>query len=185
MINTVVARRYANAIFAIGVKEGDEALTKRGECLASLKDMIAASPGLDLTLKSPVVSVAEKKAVMKSLLSELKADKIMSNFCYLLADKERLSFLRDIATRYGELLDEKRGVIRGRVTTAVPLSPEDEKEILKTLSSKKQSDGEIKLEFAVDASILGGMVLHMGDRVLDASLRAQLSILRETFKRGE
>ncbi|MBO4368691.1 MAG: F0F1 ATP synthase subunit delta [Desulfovibrio sp.] len=183
MINTVVARRYANAIFALGQREGDEVLTKRGECLASLKDMIAATPGLDLTLRSPVVSTEEKKAVMNKLLAKLKADKIMKNFCYLLADKDRLSFLRDIAVRYGELLDEKKGVIRGRVTTAIPLSPEDEKSILASLS--KKSGGEIKLEFAVDASILGGMVLHRGDRVLDASLRAQLSILRETFKRGE
>ncbi|MCR5813251.1 MAG: F0F1 ATP synthase subunit delta [Desulfovibrio sp.] len=183
MINTVVARRYANAIFALGEKEGDEALTKRGECLANLKNMIAATPGLDLTLKSPVVHIEEKKAVLAKLLSKLKADKIMKNFCFLLADKERLSSLRDIATRYGELLDEKKGIVRGRVTTAIPLSPETEKSILNSLS--KKSGGDIKLEFAVDASILGGMVLHMGDRVLDASLRAQLSILRETFKRGE
>ena len=183
MINTVVARRYANAIFALDEKEGDEALTKHGACLASLKDIIAATPGLDLTLKSPVVSTDEKKAVLKKLLTKLKADKIMTNFCYLLADKDRLAFLRDIATRYGELLDQKKGIIRGRVTTAIPLSPEDEKSVLESLS--KKSGGNIQLEFAVDASILGGMVLHMGDRVLDASLRAQLSILRETFKRGE
>ncbi len=179
----MVARRYANAIFALGAREGDEALTKHGECLANLKDMIAATPGLDLTLRSPVVSTEEKKAVVNKLLAKLKADKIMKNFCCLLADKDRLSFLRDIASRYGELLDEKKGVIRGRVTTAIPLSPEDEKKIMASLS--KKGGGEIKLEFAVDASILGGMVLHMGDRVLDASLRAQLSILRETFKRGE
>ena len=183
MINTVVARRYANAIFALSEKEGDGALTKHGECLAGLKDMIAATPSLDMTLKSPVVSVDEKKAVVEKLLSELNADKIMKNFCFLLADKDRLSFLRDIATRYGELLDEKKGVIRGRVTTAIPLSPGDEEMIRSSLA--EQSGGDIKLEFAVDASILGGMVLHMGDRVLDASLRAQLGILRETFKRGE
>ncbi|MBR4741537.1 MAG: F0F1 ATP synthase subunit delta [Desulfovibrio sp.] len=183
MINTVVARRYANAIFALGEKEGDEALTSRGQCLATLKDMIAATPGLDLTLKSPVISVDEKKAILKKLLSTLKADKIMCNFCYLLADKGRLASLRDIAVRYGELLDDKKGVVRGRVTTAIPLSQGDKDKISATL--RKKSGSEIKLEFAEDASILGGMVLHMGDRVLDASLRAQLAILRETFKRGE
>jgi F-type H+-transporting ATPase subunit delta len=183
LINTVVARRYANAIFALGEKEGDEVLTKRGNCLASLKDMIAATPGLDLTLKSPVVRVDEKKAVLDKLLTQLKADKIMKNFCYLLADKDRLAFLRDIAVRYGELLDTKKGIIRGRVLTAIKLSDGDKKSIRDELS--KKSGGKIELDFAEDPSILGGMVLHMGDRVLDASLRAQLSILRETFKRGE
>ena len=82
MINTVVARRYANAIFALSEKEGTEALTKRGECLAGLKNMIAATPGLDLTLKSPVVSIEEKKAVLEKLLDRTKADKIVKNFCY-------------------------------------------------------------------------------------------------------
>lgn len=183
MINTVVARRYANAIFALSEKEGNEALTKRGECLASLKNAIAETPGLDLTLRSPVVSIEEKRAVLGTLLEKLKADKIVKNFCYLLADKKRLAFLRDIATRYEELLDSKKGIIRGRVITAIKLSDAERKEIESDLS--KKSGGEIKLEFAEDASILGGMVLHMGDRVLDASLRAQLGMLRETFKRGE
>ncbi|MBQ7738663.1 MAG: F0F1 ATP synthase subunit delta [Desulfovibrionaceae bacterium] len=184
MINTVVARRYANAIFALSETEGDKALAHRGECLANLSAMIAASPGLDLTLKSPVVSIEEKKAVVGKLLAKIKADNIMQNFCFLLADKERLAFLREIATLYGELLDEKKGVVRGRVTTAISLSPEDEKQILNAISTKK-SGREVKLEFAVDASILGGMVLQMGDKVWDASLQAQLSTLRETFKRGE
>ena len=94
-----------------------------------------------------------------------------------------LQAVKDIELKKVELLDEKKGVIRGRVTTAIPLSPGDEEMIRSSLA--EQSGGDIKLEFAVDASILGGMVLHMGDRVLDASLRAQLGILRETFKRGE
>ncbi|MBO4312699.1 MAG: F0F1 ATP synthase subunit delta, partial [Desulfovibrio sp.] len=97
MINAVVARRYANAIFSLSGKEGDKALASRGECLANLKSMITETPGLDLTLKSPVVSIDEKKAVVGKLLDKLKADKIMRNFCFLLADKERLAFLRDIA----------------------------------------------------------------------------------------
>ncbi|MBQ7456441.1 MAG: F0F1 ATP synthase subunit delta [Desulfovibrio sp.] len=183
MINTVVARRYANAIFALSEKEGDAVLTKRGKCLADLKDIIAETPGLDLTLKSPVVRVEEKKAVLSKLLDALGADKIVKNFCYLLADKERLAFLRDIAARYSELLDTKQGIVRGRVTTAIALSNDEKKSIRDELS--KKCGGTIELDFAEDASILGGMVLHMGDRVLDASLRAQLSILRETFKRGE
>ena len=60
MTDTVVARRYANAIFALGRKEGDDALTRHGDCLAALGEMIAVAPGLDMTLKSPVISVDEK-----------------------------------------------------------------------------------------------------------------------------
>ena len=183
MINTVVARRYANAIFTLSSGEGNEVLAKRGRHLAELKDMIAATPGLDLALKSPVVSISEKKALVGGLLDKLKADRIMHNFCFLLADKERLAFLREIATIYSQLLDEKNGVLRGLVTTAIALSEKRKGEIRSQL--QKKCGGEIELDFAVDESILGGVILHVGDRVLDASLRAQLGILRETFKRGE
>ena len=131
----MVARRYANAIFALGREEGDQALSAHGACLASLGEMLAAAPDLGQTLKSPVIGVEEKKAVLGKLLDKLKADQTMRNFCFLLADKERLAFLDEIAAWCGKMLD--------------------------------------------------GMVLKLGDRVLDASLRAQLGILRETFKRGE
>mgnify|MGYP003604959281 CR=1 FL=1 len=147
MIDTVVARRYANAIFALGKKEGEAALSSHGECLAALGKLLATAPGLDVTLKSPVIGVEEKKAVL---------------------DK---------------LLDEAKGIVRGQCITAVQLSADKQSKLKDTLQKKAGTD--IELTFAVDKDILGGMVLKMGDRVLDASLRAQLGILRETFKRGE
>ncbi len=183
MIDTVVARRYANAIFALGKKDGDAALSSRGECLAAIRELLASTPGLDLTLKSPVIGVDEKKAILEKLLEKLKADQTMRNFCFLLADKERLAFLGGIAAWYGKLLDEAKGIIRGQCITAVKLSADKKSKLKDTLQQKAGTD--IELTFAVDKDILGGMVLKMGDRVLDASLRAQLGILRETFKRGE
>ncbi|MDR0816572.1 MAG: F0F1 ATP synthase subunit delta [Desulfovibrio sp.] len=183
MTGTVVARRYANAIFALGKKDGDKALTRHGECLAALGEMLAASPALAMTFKSPVVGTEEKKAVLDKLLARLEADSVMHNFCFLLADKERLACLRDIAACYGKLLDAAKGVIRGRLTTAVSLSAEKRAAIKADI--EKKSGVCIELTFAVDKDILGGAVFKMGDRVLDASLRAQLGILRDTFKRGE
>ncbi|MDR1776537.1 MAG: F0F1 ATP synthase subunit delta [Desulfovibrio sp.] len=183
MTATVVARRYANAIFALGQEEGDKALTRHGACLAALGKMIDASDGLAQTLKSPVVSIEEKKAIVGKFLVKVKADAIMRNFCFLLADKGRLAFLREIAACYGRLLDTAKGVLRGKLTTAVPLSGEKQEAIKADL--KRKSGRAIELTFAVDKDILGGVVLNMGDRVLDASLRAQLEILRDTFKRGE
>jgi F-type H+-transporting ATPase subunit delta len=179
----VVARRYANAVFALGREEGDKALTRRGSCLAALGEMIDGAPELAMTLKSPVVGIEEKKAVMDKLLAEVKADAVMRNFCFLLADKERLPLLREITACYGRLLDAAKGVVRGRLVTAVPLSKEKQDAVKARL--EKKSGKAIELTFAVDKDILGGVVLSMGDRVLDASLRAQLGILRDTFKRGE
>ena len=87
-------------------------------------------------------------------------------------------------TRAGlTMLDEAKGIVRGQCITAVQLSADKQSKLKDTLQKKAGTD--IELTFAVDKDILGGMVLKMGDRVLDASLRAQLGILRETFKRGE
>lgn len=183
MTDNVVARRYANAIFALGKSEGESALTKHGKALAELGEMIAAVPGLDTMLKSPVIGVDEKKAVLGTLLGKIKADQVIRNFCFLLADKERLASLKDIIDWYGKLLDKVRGIVRGTLTTAVKLTQAKQEELRAALG--KKTGGTIELAFAVDKSILGGMVLSMGDRVLDASLRAQLGFLRETFKRGE
>jgi F-type H+-transporting ATPase subunit delta len=182
LTDTVVARRYANAIFAIGSKDGVEARDRYGSALSGLGEMLVASPPLAATLKSPVITAEEKKGVLGKLLDRLKADATVRNFCFLLADKERLGFLGEIAGMYGDLLDEAKGVIRGRLTTAVDLSKEKRAELKAKLEEKAGS--VIELTFATDKDILGGMVLKIGDRVLDASLRAQLGILRETFKRG-
>ena len=180
MTDAIVARRYAGAIFALGKQQGDEALSRYGSDLAALGDMLAASPKLDAALKSPVISIDEKKAVMGKLLKKIKADKTVSNFCLLLADKERLAYLGEIV---GKLLDDAKGIIRGTLTTAVELTDNKRAELKAEL--EKKAGASIELAFDVDASILGGVVLKVGDRVLDASLRAQLAILRETFKRGE
>ena len=182
MTDTVVARRYASALFSLGRREGGDALGRHGACLAALGEMVVEEPKLGSLLKSPVIGVEEKKGVLGALLDKLGADKTMRNFCFLLADKERLGSLRQIADWYGILLDEANGVLRGKVITAVKLSKEKQAKLKAELA--KKSGGDIELAFSVDPEILGGMVLAVGDKVLDSSLRAQLGILRETFKRG-
>lgn len=157
-------------------------MTSHGAMFEALGEILAMSPALDMTLKSPVITVAEKKAVMGKILDKLQADRTMRNFCGLLADKGRLGSLGRIAACYRDLLDEQKGIYRGRVTTAVPLTAKKQAALASKL--KKKFEGEMALTFTVDPGILGGMVLTIGDRVLDSSLRAQLQGLRETFKRG-
>lgn len=183
MTDSVVARRYANALFALGKQAGAKELERYGASLAQLGQLLAESPDLDKIFKSPVIGVAEKRKIVAKLLKKIAADKIMTNFCLLLADKGRLPSLRDIATYYGTLLDTEKGVIRGRLVTAVSLDAKKQGQLKSML--EKKAGKSIELAFDVDTSILGGVVLKVGDRVLDASLRAQLAILRDTIKRGE
>lgn len=183
MTDAIVARRYAGAVFALGKAAGKKALNRYGDNLNALGGLLESSTKLDLALKSPVISVEEKKAVLAAVFKKINADPTIRNFCFLLADKERLACLGEIVGCFRRLLDEERGVVRGSLTTAVELTDAKRGQLKSALEEK--AGAGIELSFSVDASILGGVVLKIGDKVLDASLRAQLAILRETFKRGE
>ena len=163
--------------------KGDEALSRYGSDLAALGDMLAVSPKLDAALRSPVISIDEKKAVMGKLLKKIKADKTVSNFCLLLADKERLAYLGEIVDWYGKLLDDAKGIIRGTLTTAVELTDNKRAELKAELERRRGQASSLPLMWMLPS--LGAWCSRLVIGVLDASLRAQLAILRETFKRGE
>ena len=130
-----------------------------------------------------VLSVEEKKKVVLALLEKAGGGTMERRFCELLADKGRLPLLSAIAADYGALLDKARGICRGVLTTAIELDAKRKAEIKARLES--QTGRKLELEWAVDSAVLGGLVLKMGDTVLDASLRAQLDNLRDSIKRGE
>jgi F-type H+-transporting ATPase subunit delta len=179
----IVARRYAKALFAFGEKQGAAELQAYGEELSRLAEVLGGSPETLRFFKSPVFNRDEKKSVLGKVLEAAAVRPAMKNFCDLLADKDRLPFLPDIAGAFGKLLDAVNGVVRGRLVTAVEL-PEARRIDIKN-KLEKQAGKQLELDYAVDKGILGGIVLKVGDRVLDASLRAQLDILKETIKRGE
>ena len=166
MNGDIVAQRYAKALFALGQQEGMAKLEQYGENLSALEGVLEDSPELVRLFHIPVISVAEKQKVLSQVLDKLDVDPMIKNFCSLLAEKERLPLFEEIAEAFGKLLDEAWGV-----------------GILARL--EKQTSKQIALKFEVDPSILGGVVLQVGDNVLDASLRAQLAILRDIIKRGE
>ena len=178
MTDNRIARRYASAAFKLGEAEGGDTISKRGQTLVALEGLLDESPALDRVFKSPIITVA-----VKDLLDKIGSDQVTRNFCYLLADKGRLAYFRAIVQAYVKKLDEVKGIIRGKLTTAISLTQAEQKTYKAEL--EKKAGSPIELTFDVDDSILGGVVLKVGDRVLDASLRAQLENLRETFKRGK
>ena len=183
MTGNIVARRYAQALFALGKSSGLPELDRYSAELAELRSAIAASPDLVRVFKNPIFSADEKKQVVQKLAKKLKLEGAVFNFCLLLADKGRLDCLDAIGSAFGELLDAEKGVLRGTLYTAVKLDDARQADIVGRL--EKQTGRSLALEFGVSPEILGGVVLRVGDQVMDASLRAQLSILKDTIKRGE
>lgn len=183
MTGNIIARRYARALFSLGKKAGSEELKAFGKELDALAGVIKSTPELGKIFRNPIITVDEKKAVIASLLDKAQVSVIVRNFCKLLADKERLSAIPEIQAFYNVLLDADQGIVRGELITAIKL-PKAKCDKVKS-QLEKQAGQKLFLSFSTDQSILGGVVLKVGDKVLDASLRAQLGILKENIKRGE
>lgn len=176
------ARRYARALFSLGKKAGVERLGELGRDLTALVDALHAQPQLLRVFRSPLFSAEEKRGVVGRILSELSASPLMRDFCALLADKKRLALLPDIQSYFGAMSDEEQGIVRGEVVTAVALSADRQSALLAQL--EKNAGKKLSLVFSVNSAILGGLMLKVGDRVLDASLAAQLNAMKERIAAG-
>jgi len=183
LTGNVVSRRYAKALFAIGAAKGEAEQAKYGEQLVALGKSMTDSPVALGFFKNPSFSAEEKKSVLNQLVTKISADPMVKNFCDLLADKGRIEMLPAIASDYKAMLDVISGVISGELITVSELSEERKSAIQANL--EKQAGKKLELSFTTNKAILGGIVLKVGDKVLDASLKAQLQILKENIKRGE
>jgi len=179
----VIAKRYARALFALGQEQGKGAQKQYGEELARIAEAIEAAPLLDRVFRNPVIKVEDKKTVMQKVAERLELSRMVTNFCLFLADKGRLEFLLPIQAFYSKLLDEEEGILRGSLVTAVDLSQKKQDKVRKGL--EKQLNSNLVLDFETDQSILGGLLLRIGDKLYDASIKAQLEQVKENIKRGE
>ncbi len=183
MTGNIIARRYAKALFSLGLGQGGDAVSAYGKDLEELAAVLENVPELMRVFANPIFVASEKKAVLDGVLAKLSVSPMVKNFLGLLAEKERLSYLPEIAVYFRTLLDEAQGVVRGRLVTALNLAEARRDQIKSKLEA--QTGKKLVLDFAVDPEILGGVMLKVGDKVLDASLRAQLQILKEQIKRGD
>ena len=181
MTSTIVAKRYARALFAIGKEEGR--LEDYGELLQGAAGVLEADPEVASALESPVFPMEAKQQVVEELIRALQPDEVFGNFLRILVERRRIHYLGLIARAYQELVDEEKGVVRAVVKTAVPV-PEELKTKLKEVLAKATGK-EVALELSVDPSVIGGVVAHIGDMVWDGSIRSQLQGFKETIGRGE
>ena len=173
-----LAGRYALAIFDLAQEE--KAVDAVAADFAMLKQLMAESPELTRLIRAPVFSREEQAAGMNGVLHRMEASPLTRRFILLLASKRRLFALADIVRAYESLLAKLRGEMSAKVTSARPLS-EREADDLKSILSSKLSR-EIRLDAKVDPSLLGGLIVQVGSRMIDSSLRAKLHGLRMAMR---
>ena len=171
------ATRYAQAAFQLA----DEA-DRLDEWLADLKTVAESLQHKELAavLDSPRVPLDKKLAVIDEVLGG-EVDRLTRNLVALLASRNAASTVPEVADRFGEMVDARRGIVRGEVTSAVPLSDKQLAGIKETL--KGIAGADVRLSTRVDPAIVAGFVARVGDRVIDGSARTKLKEMRRALAR--
>jgi ATP synthase F1 delta subunit len=168
-----IARVYADALFDVA-KERDE-LDEIHEQLAEFADALNASRDMRTFFFSPYFSSAEKRDAIRNAVSGASEEFV--NFLELLAEKHRMPAIFRIRDGFDELWAEAKKRLEVTLTSAIEL---DDKVVEQVRAEvHRQTDRDIDLATQVDPGILGGLVLRVGNRVLDASLRSKLEKLRK------
>ncbi len=174
MAGSSSARRYAQAVFDIAKERRD--FQPWQDDLTRLADIFSDRDVANF-LENPKVSYEQKAKALSQHLAGLRP--LARNLALLLVQRNRIRLMPDIAEEFQRFADMYTGVIRTQVISAIPLTPAQENEIGASL--RQLTGNEIRLSTTVDPEILGGLVVRMGDRVLDGSTRTQLQSLRNTL----
>ena len=172
------ARRYAQALFLIAEKNGDQ-----DQWLADLEVLASSSRNPDFIafIDSPKIENVKKIEVLKEAFSKSISD-LALNLVSLLATRNYVASLSSIADAFQELVDSEKGVERAEIVSAVKLTDGQEKGVVDKLT--QMVGKELSVTTYVDESILGGYLARVGDRLLDGSVKTQLEDMRRELLRG-
>jgi F-type H+-transporting ATPase subunit delta len=169
-----VAKVYADALLSVADQRGEGEEIAR-ELKAIVTDVFAKNPEVEAALSSPVVKRSAKQPVLERAFKNNVSD-LLFNFLVVLNGKERLPLIRHVAAAYRDLLDEQAKRVRVSVRSAVPLTDVQTEQLKQTIS---QATGlEPIIQPKVDDSLLGGMIVQIGDRVFDSSVSYQIENIR-------
>lgn len=171
---TGLAGRYATALFDLADQE--KALDQVAGDLKALDAMIKGSADLQRLIRSPVLSREAQGAAMKAILERTDFAPMTRNFIGLVARNRRLFALPGMIAGYLTLLAERRGEIRAEVTAAQEMSPLQVALVRDQL--KRAVGSKVDVAIRVDPAIIGGLVIKVGSRMVDSSLRSKLQRLQ-------
>jgi F-type H+-transporting ATPase subunit delta len=174
-----MAGRYASALFSLA---RDELSTDQvAAALKTFDDLIVESPDLARLVRSPVFSAEAQTRALGALLDKAGISGVAANFVKLVATKRRLFAIREMIVDYNKLYDSYRGVTRAEVTSAAALADAHVaalKDALKAVTGGKN----VEISVNVDPSIIGGLVVRLGSRMVDGSLKTKLNAIRTRMK---
>jgi F-type H+-transporting ATPase subunit delta len=173
-----MAGRYATALFELASETNAIDAVKAD--LERFDALVAESADLDRLVRSPVFSADEQLAALSAVLDKAGIGGLTAKFLKLITANRRLFAVRAMARAYRELVADHKGEATAEVTVAEPLKDEH-LDALRT-ALKSVSGKDIDLDVKVDPAIIGGLVVKLGSRMVDSSLRTKLNAIRHAMK---
>jgi F-type H+-transporting ATPase subunit delta len=177
MISSAVVNRYANALADVVVSPGSDVQPPEAvRQLRAFDATVQESSDLRKVLTSPAIAVARKRAIIKDIAQRLELSRVVRNFVLVLSDHRRAAALAQMADAFELLLDERLGFVRAEVKSAFDLNSVQQNELSGQLS--KLAGAPVRMRFAVDPNLIGGVTAKLASRVYDGSVRGQLTEFR-------
>lgn len=182
MTARTAARRYARALFDVARAERTD-LERIAEELEGVASAVSQHEGLQRVLANPAIPAARKRAVMEALLARSPVTPVVARVLLLLADRDRLVLLTDLAEAYRSRLMDHQQVVRAEVTTAVPLPPDRVSALRDGLA--QLTGRQVQLDVRIDPAIVGGAVARIGSTVYDGSITTQLEKMKQQLEQAD
>jgi F-type H+-transporting ATPase subunit delta len=173
-----MAGRYARALFELALE--DKATDKVKGDLERFDALVAESADLLRLVRSPVFTADEQTKALAALLAQAGITGIAANFILFVARKRRLFAIRQMVAAYRALVARHKGEVTAKVTVAQPLSDAHLSTLKDALKAVTRQD--VQVDLTVDPGIIGGLVVKLGSRMVDSSLRTKLNSIKFAMK---
>jgi F-type H+-transporting ATPase subunit delta len=179
MTSRAAGTRYARALFDVARQEAD--IEQAGRDLAAFAQLVAGHEALARVLSNPAVPAARKRAVIEQLLARAgTVVPVVGKLLLLLAERDRLALLPEVAAAYQDRLMAHAKVVRAEVVTAIGLPPDRVTALQQGLA--QATGGQVQIAMRVDPSIIGGAITRIGSTVYDGSVMRQLEKIKEALR---
>ena len=175
---TGIAGRYALAVFDL-VKEANGVKALEAD-VAALEGAMGESADLRALISSPVYSREEQAAAIAAVAKKMKISAVLANTLGLMASNRRLFVLPQLLSGLKAMIAEEKGEVTADVTAAAGLTKAQETKLAATL--KKAVGKDVKLNVSVDESLIGGLIVKVGSKMIDTSIRSKLASLQNSMK---
>ena len=170
LISSEIAEPYAQALMSIA--QQNDLTQQFGESCRDLENLMEESDEFAQFVANPVIDSEDKKAVLRQVMGD-NANSYFVNFLMLLVDKRRIVFLKEIVAQFSDLIRKLNNVVLAEVTSATELNDEQKQALVDRVKGMTEAS-DVELKITIDPQLIGGVIIKVGSKIIDASIKGQL-----------